>query len=89
MDEQTILRRGIEAKLLLHRACTIYWEQLERGCHVLHENPAWGRSWDGEEMGNSMRDPRVGSVVGDQGQYGQWTYEDEGGAVRCGKPCVG
>ena len=46
MDEQTRIRRDIEAQLLLHFACEIYWEQLERGCHSgmsIRQAPGPGR----------------------------------------------
>ena len=78
MDKQTRVRRGIGAQLLLHFAREIYWEQLERGCHFVHEHPAGARSWADEEMRKIMADPRVGSVVGDQCQYGHGYVDDEG-----------
>ena len=44
----------------------------------MHEHPEGARSWADEHVAKIVGDPRVGSVVGHQCQYGQTAVTDEG-----------
>ena len=78
MTQEDIERRGVEAKILLDFACEVYQFQLEVGRHFLHEHPAGARSWAQAPVEKLMAHPGVGSVVGHQCQYGQWTWTADG-----------
>ncbi len=78
MSAQEAARRDIEAKTLLHFACEVYAFQLAGGRHFLHEHPAGAGSWLDERVAALLNNPKVGTVVGHQCQYGQTALSPDG-----------
>ena len=46
VDPKERHRKQVEAKVLLDFAVEVYWSQLARGAHFLHEHPLAATSWD-------------------------------------------
>ena len=56
-------RRDIEAQVLLHVSCELCRAQLAQS-HFVHEHIAGARSWEGTEVRELLRGPRVGVFGG-------------------------
>ena len=64
MDPEEVERRRRKARLHLEFVVKLYWKQLARGAHFLHEHPATADSWNEASMLKPLTEPRVRSVVG-------------------------
>ena len=86
MPVAELRRRLIERQVTLQFAAEIYCLQLAGGRHFLHEHPVGAVSWKEECMKALARQPGVGSVVGDQCQYGLTTRGPGGRPMPAKKP---
>eukprot|EP00969_Alexandrium_andersonii_P170598 7541873-Alexandrium_andersonii.AAC.1 len=64
MGEQEVVRRVSAARAHLEFMTKLYWAQLERGAHFLHEHPASASSWQEPCMAELVSQPEVESGIG-------------------------
>ena len=69
MDRKVVERRMREARIHLQFCAEIYEDQLRRGCHFLHENPASAKSWEEQCIKKLMNKPNVQTSVAHMCQY--------------------
>jgi hypothetical protein len=69
--EGELERRMIASDVHLAFVAELYKLQMDSGRYFLHENPEGARSWGRAPMAETLSDPRVSRITGDQCQYGQ------------------
>ena len=86
MAPEELKRRLIEREVHLRFAAEIYCMQLAGGRHFLHEHPLGATSWKERCIRVLARVPGVGTVIGDQCQYGLKTVGQDGRPMPAKKP---
>ena len=86
MDQEQVADVLRDAREHLSLMIRMYWKQLAAGIRFLHEHPETARSWSEKDMVDLVADPRVGTVVSDQCEYGLVTPDERGQPIRAKKP---
>ena len=86
MTAAELKRRLIEREVHLRFAVEIYCMQLAGGRHFLHEHPLGATSWQEECIRALARTAGVGTVIGDQCQFGLKTRGPGGQPMLAKKP---
>ena len=86
MAPEELKRRLIEREVHLRFAAEIYCLQLAGGRRFLHEHPLGATSWKEQCIRALARVPGVGTVIGDQCQYGLKTVGQDGRPMPAKKP---
>ena len=86
MPVAEVRRRLVERQVTLQFAAEIYCLQLAGGRHFLHEHPVGAASWKERCMMALAQRPGVGSVIGDQCQYGLTSRGPGGKPMPAKKP---
>ena len=79
-------RRRRKARLHLEFVVKLYWKQLARGAHFLHEHPSTAGSWDEPFMRELLAEPGVGTVIGHMCRQGMRLQAPDGRALPVRKP---
>ena len=78
MPPAVVAARLRAAKTHLDFVVGLYWGQLARGCHFLHEHPATAESWEDEAMRALIEDTRVSTIVGHMCRQGMKQADTDG-----------
>lgn len=86
MPKEKVDRILDETRQHLRFMIRLYWKQLGKGRHVLHEHRQSAQSWADEEKAKLLSDERVNTTVSDQCEYGLVTPGKHGVPVPARKP---